>query len=239
MISLVTFTGIDERTDLTRVREFVEKYRFVEFGVLLSLTPEDKDARYMYLDQIRHVAEALHDVPLALHVCGSAVQHLVFNSHPDVVALAAKFGRVQLNFNAKKAKFTSGDLESAMTAIPGKVITQHFPGNTQLVNELRAPNHQVLYDTSGGSGRPTQHWLPPFERKATGYAGGLGPEGIHESLEAIANAAGTTPVWIDMESRVRTDGYLNLDKCAVVAEAVLERVRQGKAETINSGAILE
>jgi phosphoribosylanthranilate isomerase len=237
MISLVTFTGVDNRTNFTTVRSLSEKYPFIEFGVLLSLTPEDKDERYMTIPEINEAIGYLkNEVPLALHICGSAVKHFVLGTNDTVVDLARQFGRVQLNFNASKGDFTTDQLSDAMATVPGKVITQHFPSNASLVDLVTAANHQVLYDTSGGRGLETAEWLAPFSNKQTGYAGGLGPDGIEGSIDAIQAVTGNTPVWIDMESRVRTEGFLDLKKCLTVANAVAERV--GPIDAQNVRAIL-
>jgi phosphoribosylanthranilate isomerase len=68
----------------------------------------------------------------------------------------------------------------------------------------------------------------------TGYAGGLGPDGIEDSIDAIQAVTGSAPVWIDMESRVRTEGYLDLKKCRVVASAVAERVGVVDAQKVKA-----
>lgn len=214
MISLVTFTGIDNRCDLKAIKDFCEKYKAVEFGVLLSLTPEDKDARYMAAAEIDHVVEQLGGTQLALHVCGSAVTKFV-EGDKYVTSLARQFSRIQLNFSLPKVRFTASELENAM-AQAQFVITQHAPGNEELVNLIKATNHQVLHDTSGGRGIATEDWQEPFEHKWTGYAGGLGPDNVEEQVARIDRISGSTPVWIDMESRVRSNGYLDLAKCRSV-----------------------
>jgi phosphoribosylanthranilate isomerase len=235
MISLVTFTGVDNRTNFTTVRSLAEKYPFIEFGILLSLTPDDKDERYMTIPEINEAVGYLQgNVPLALHICGSAVRHFVLGTDEVVTDLARQFGRVQLNFSASKGDFTADQLSDAMVKMPGKVITQHFPSNSALVDVVTAANHQVLYDTSGGRGLETAEWLAPFPAKVTGYAGGLGPDGIEDSIDAIQAVTGSAPVWIDMESRVRTEGYLDLKKCRVVASAVAERVGVVDAQKVKA-----
>ncbi len=239
MISLVTFTGLDSRSNFSAVRAFSEEFPFAEFGILLSLTPDDKDERYMTIEQIYNMILWLKDdVRLALHICGSAVNHFVRGTDSNVLDLARHVGRVQLNFNAAKADFTIEELNASMASIPGKVITQHFPSNAELVDKVTAANHQVLFDASGGRGLETTNWLMPFERKTTGYAGGLGPEGIDASIDAIQAASGNTPVWIDMESRVRTDGWLDIKKCHLVANAVEYRVGHLGNTSIDPKAIL-
>lgn len=72
-----------------------------------------------------------------------------------------------------------------------------------------------LFDTSGGAGIVPRVWpIPLASIPYHGYAGGLGPETLERELERIAEAAGDTRVWIDMERRVRSedDERLDLDK---------------------------
>lgn len=68
-----------------------------------------------------------------------------------------------------------------------------------------------LHDASAGHGIATERWLPPIGEYC-GYAGGLRPETLQESLELLATATEDTPIWIDMQSGVRTDERLDLDK---------------------------
>jgi phosphoribosylanthranilate isomerase len=221
MISICTFTGIDAKTDLNRVLELSEKFPFLEFGVLLSLTPADKDARYMAPSVVELVLRELarHDVNTALHVCGSAVNAYVAGD--QVVKRPALYAdRIQLNFSSNRVPFTAEELDKAISTAPYKIITQHFPSNADLVTALKAKNHQVLFDLSGGRGVGTDEWPDAFENKVTGFAGGLGPETIDAALPKILKASNATNSWIDMESRIRTDGYLDLDLCQALAEKV-------------------
>ena len=221
MISICTFTGIDAKTDLSRVFEIAEKYPFVEFGVLLSLSPGDKDARYMAPSVVELVLRELarHDVNTALHVCGKAVNAYVAGD--QIVKRPALYAdRIQLNFSAKLAPFTVEELDKAISTAPYKIITQHFPPNSDLVTVLKAKNHQVLFDLSGGRGVSADDWPDAFENKITGFAGGLGLESIEAALPKILKASGKANAWIDMESRIRTNGYLDLDLCEAIAEKV-------------------
>lgn len=221
MISICTFTGIDAKTNLEKVIDLSKEFPFLEFGVLLSLTPEDKDARYMAPSFVELVLKMLasHDVNIALHVCGSAVNAYVAGDR-EVRRPALYANRVQLNFQADRAPFSAFELDKAISAAPYKVITQHFPANAGLASTLTAENHQVLFDLSGGRGIGAGEWPDAFEAKVTGFAGGLGPETIETALPNILKSAHSGTSWIDMENRVRSNGYLDLDLCEAVARKV-------------------
>ncbi|MCV9964698.1 hypothetical protein OIU34_22670 [Pararhizobium sp. BT-229] len=229
MINLCTFTGVDSRTDLGRVAELSAAYPFLEFGVLLSRTPEDKDPRYPVFSEIERIVEILAGKSkLALHVCGRAVGEFVREPEAgtafagrDIEALIeAGIGRVQLNFNFERAGLSLGELDAAIRRTQAHVITQHFPSNNAVTCGITAPNHHVLYDASGGRGVVADGYARPFAGKYTGYAGGIGPENAVDRATAIQAVIGAESVWIDMENRIRTDGYLDLGKCETVAASI-------------------
>ena len=65
-------------------------------------------------------------------------------------------------------------------------------------------------------------WLPqvynthPF----CGVSGGIDLHNVIELLSARLIVAMGVPFWIDIETGVRTDGLLDIDKCAAVCAAV-------------------
>lgn len=87
-----------------------------------------------------------------------------------------------------------------------------------------------LFDVSGGSGLTPAKWPEPEYVEEVdpetgseqflyhGYAGGLGPDNVEHELRRIAQAAGNTRIWIDMENNVRTDGKLDMAKVRRVLE---------------------
>ncbi|MCZ7860839.1 hypothetical protein O9X98_05430 [Agrobacterium salinitolerans] len=228
MINLCTFTGVDSKTDLSRVAELSALYPFLEFGVLLSRTPEDKDPRYPAFAEIERIVETLSGKSkLALHVCGRAVGEFVrIPEDGDYLGrdienlVGAGIGRIQLNFNFERAGLSLRELNGAVLRTGAKVITQHFLANSAVSEGISERNHHVLYDASGGRGVVAAGYEKPFAGKYTGYAGGIGPENVVEAVTAIQAVIGDNDVWIDMESRIRTDGYLDLDKCEKVAASI-------------------
>lgn len=221
MLKACTLTGVDEKTSFDWIRSVSEDYPFAEFAVLYSMTPDDKDDRYPTRAFIDGFADAMEGsaVRTALHICGRAVAAFVAGD-ADVRTLAARFGRVQINFNASRAPFTVEELAQAIAAVGHPVITQHFPSNAVVSAFVTASNHHVLFDASGGNGRRGEGWPDRVSGKYMGYAGGFGPETIAlDTMGAELHARGED-YWIDMESRIRTGGLLDPEKCL----AVLDRV---------------
>lgn len=221
-LRLCTLTGVDEKTSFDWVVETAGAYPFAEFGILFSLTPDDKDARYADQAFINRFADDAqrYAVNTALHICGSAVNRFVGGDH-DVKGLASRFGRVQINFSAARVPFGINALFSAIEAFSRPVITQHHGGNIQVTSDACAPNHHVLFDASGGRGVHSTEFPARIPGKFYGYAGGFGPETIDEDIARAAAAAGNEPFWIDMESKIRTDGHLDQSLC----ETVLSRTQ--------------
>lgn len=222
MLSLCTFTGVDGKTDLNRIIKLHEKYQFLEFGVLYTNSPDDKDERYMSPSIAERVVEYLSwsGVYTALHICGRAVDDFLSGEN-NVLSAASKARRIQLNFKADKCEFSPAAINKIIMArSPTKIITQHFPSNFSLYQDITAENHQILHDLSAGRGIATEFWQKPFPDKPTGYAGGLGPNNIANEIGKISTISGDQNCWIDMESGVRKNGYFSLDLCEEVAKIV-------------------
>ena len=75
---------------------------------------------------------------------------------------------------------------------------------------MRVPNNTLnlsfLFDESKGRGTLAANWPGVAEAAGVpfGYAGGLGPENVAAQLARMALAAHGAPVWVDMESSLRT-----------------------------------
>lgn len=212
----VTLTGVDEQTDLNRLWELADQYPFAEFGILYSLSNQGS-GRYPtlnWLDNIVKRAES-NPIPLALHVCGSMVRHLLNNT--DSIDQIHIFERIQLNFVSRV-----GDqelLSSLCDRFKDHIfITQHFPSNNMLHTSKIRENHSILFDTSGGRGIIRKEWPNPFDSVVCGYAGGLGPDNLKEQLPLIEVASQGKPFWIDMESNLRTEDKFDLNKVEQVLE---------------------
>ena len=75
------------------------------------------------------------------------------------------------------------------------------------------PDVSLLYDTSSGAGVLPYTWPSPMPDRRCGYAGGLGPDNLKAELEYLDYfLPENTVIWIDMETNVRTNAKLDLDK---------------------------
>lgn len=222
-----TLTGVDAQTDVAELAELASEYHFAEFGILLSHSQPGNENRYPYLPEIDSILDALINASaaVALHVCGTKAVHDFVACDAATRALAGRCGRVQLNFAAPRTQFTLADLDAAIVDFGRPVITQHNSVNAHVSAALAAPNHQVLFDSSGGLGLRAKSWPQALAGKTCGFAGGIGPDTVLADLSTAGAAAAGTPFWIDMESSLRTNDRFDLSICRQVLSAVRDELQ--------------
>ena len=192
---------------------------------------------------------------LAAHLCGSRVNE-VLDGNDTFLSILSKLGfqRVQINATAVNGVDTSRLAECVEPFL--SIVNNHTElefiiqkndeteplWKTILESESefaggksgRLPtNMSMLVDESKGTGvTPTSSWPTATGDYNIGYAGGIGPKNITNVLNDVLVAGNGHPIWIDMESSLRSikDGVdvFDLDKCYEVIEA-----------TVNVGGILD
>ena len=189
---MLTITGIDSKTIIADLPQGPE------YGVLYTGTPEGRN-RYPSRRAVNRILRDLEDAghPAALHICGNFARvQLMEYAIPDLTHLV---GRIQVN-----GRIVPGQLASICDVYSDHtIITQHNEGVLGLLG-VKATNHSILVDGSGGKGILPQNWIAPKIKKPIGFAGGLGPDNIIENLNKIMKVA-RKGWWIDMEAKVRTD----------------------------------
>lgn len=218
----MTFTGVDEFTELEVLEAMATATPGLEFGFLWSPTRAGKDNRYPSWAFLSSAAARLHDsgVRTALHLCGKGAGDWISGDAPTQ-NLALLFNRIQLNIRADRVDAGALHRQVASQAHPA-VITQHHVLNAP-VTELLAgcANHMVLFDESGGRGVERTVWPQALSHLPCGYAGGLGPGRMVDALEAIEKKC-PQPYWVDMEGAIRdTQDRFDLTKVLAVVDEVL------------------
>jgi len=184
-----TVTGADEQTDVGLLAKLD-----AEIGLLYTATPEGRN-RYPSMKWIKNAARNLPRV--AIHICGSHARAELTSGWLDDLLENAQ--RVQVN-----GILSIQCCEQICAMFPGKtIITQHNPKNGQLL-DVKASNHALLVDASGGRGISPEAWRRPDTKKPVGYAGGLGPDNMALELSRIALIA-DGPWWVDMEGKLRVN----------------------------------
>ena len=247
----VTITGADDNTEIMDLLDLSSRYPFVEWGILFSQSKAGV-ARYPSLDWVNELKElhshfaAKNNPPnFSSHLCGKWVSDLIdqgevtfFKNNQELFPL---FGRVQINCYREKLKeaVNSPNFWKAVLRLDKPIILGGNYANIELdVRKCSQYSIYPLFDSSGGNGKSCTSYHEPFTfvkvdlEKRThiqnsmfcGYAGGLGPDNISEELDKILDATGTNQFWIDMESRIRTDDHLDLNKVEKVLEIVSKRL---------------
>jgi hypothetical protein len=213
--TFITFTGLDAWTDLDRVEALSSRYP-IEWGVLFSPDRQGNDPRYPDLIVVRRITD--RRLKLAAHLCGGHAKAILAGEDCPSIAglLAGAFQRFQVNTTDPSADPAVVQSFARDMNIAGQSILQTrsgFPSD---------PRVDWLYDRSGGRGEAPAAWPVPEPGAAiVGYAGGLGPDTIAQALDTISEQHPVgRPFWIDMETHIRTDGRLDLDKCEAVCRTV-------------------
>lgn len=235
-IRKVTITGIDTYSNRQHLLSLQREFPFVEWGILLSNSKAGKENRYPPLEWVNDTV--LCGLNLSGHLCGLWARDVAFGGDMFVSEHAdwlPKFQRVQLNISGllgdiDRDQIARGSFYKGITSIKGpRPIIQ----TRQLYRSLLPliANADFLFDCSGGKGILPGSWPDsvsyfddPLKLYNCGYAGGLNHENLASQIEPMAKAASGMPVWIDVESGVRTDEVLDFDKVRLFLEAAQPHV---------------
>jgi len=225
----VTITGADDSISPKKLVELSIEFPFAEWGILLgSRGGVQRFPSGEWIAQlIEHVAIAHpHEVSLSLHVCGKLLRSIL-NAGDFPVSKAVEVGefrRMQLNFHGEEAaenreidRVIDNICAVQATTRMQEIIVQLDGRNDWILSALmhRGITASGLYDRSHGAGELPRNWPTAHPDWSQGYAGGLGPDNLAEQLPLIEEAAGDADVWIDMETRVRSDNDRQFDLAKV------------------------
>ncbi|MGR4927357.1 phosphoribosylanthranilate isomerase [Bradyrhizobium sp. CAR08] len=205
----ITFTGADDWTSIDGMQALSAKYP-IEWGVLFSPKRQGSDPRYPDGDGLSRIMWA--NVRRSAHICGAYSDAIMEGS--DIKRSPVDFSyfdRVQVNHATPKPERIIGFRGGwGFKRGIAQCRTDAFPRDTSV---------DWLFDRSGGRGEVPTAWpAHPGGERLVGYAGGISPENIAGVMSVLEHTAGR--YWIDMESGVRTDDRLDLQKCRAVCEAV-------------------
>ena len=211
MPAFITFTGVDDPETIDDLRVLSDRYP-IEWGVLVH--PGRSGPPFADLPLIHRLRRA--GIRLSAHLCGPLAAAVVKGRFPKFDI--AGFSRVQINHRRGAANGTTIARVSRYAACHGVRAALQCDG-------AFPPDGRVdwLYDISFGTGvRPTR--FPQVDRAHPfcGVSGGIGPDNVVELLSSKLSVATGVPFWIDMETGVRTDGKLDLEKCATVCAAIYD-----------------
>lgn len=210
-IKTVTITGADDSISPKDLIPLQRSYPFVEWGILVSyMSPRYRFPTETWIRALRGIT----DLNLSCHVCGRWVRDLCREGviATELMEILPMFKRVQLNFHAILHTIDTEKFISALRQMSGKqIIFQLDNVNNDILKTAQEAdiNAVPLFDTSGGAGILPEKWPDPVSY--CGYAGGLSPENVTDQLRRIHEVAGNSDVWIDVETKVRSENDAKFD----------------------------
>lgn len=216
----VTFTGVDNWTDVQRMKKIQSKYPWVEFAILVSKnnTANSENNRYPCIEKIQEVLENVTEYheSVAIHFCGEAARKAALTDNPMYILSA--FGnsnevkelmkyrvrRVQLNLTKMGGAIPPVNKENYKDrpvywniVIPIKMETEmYFYSMRESYIHAWQGNFgkimQGFQDNSGGRGIRESKWVAPM-LSFFGYAGGISSENVLEVLSEIEEARKKLP----------------------------------------------
>lgn len=221
----ISLTGADNKVNIKDLEQLSDKYPLFECAILMFPEREGK-SRNPTIDW-REQFYASKVKNRAIHLCGSIINKLADRDEALIKELT-NVQRVQINL---KPQWSSDELVTKLVEVVKSLpqiefITQYNENNRPYFKYWDSiSNHSYLYDASLGKGLAPEDWSAPVLGKRTGYAGGLSPSNIQEQLCKIAKVAESTPIWVDMESGVRTDDNFDLEKAEDVLSITTDFVK--------------
>jgi hypothetical protein len=221
----VTISGSDNRTAAMDLLAISKDYPFVEWGILLSSNEEPKP-RYPSTEWIASIEPlSRQGTKVSGHICGEWARNICKGRFPKQIN-HMMFQRIQINVAHCFQKEVNNP--AAMAACLPKnreyivQVSLALQEGVALAKTLQGYDRtiSILFDTSGGHGVTPTQWPDLAPGMKCGFAGGLGPDNLEEALCSLSALVGHAQVWIDMESRVRSeDGeILDIDKVRTCLE---------------------
>ena len=237
MLTCVSLTGPDDKTDIGALAALAERFPFVEWALLY--VPHNEGTPR---NPTRTWREAFFNANVkgssAVHLCGSlAFNELLAGTLPADILRA---DRLQLNVNARRREFTDEqvlEIYKRSLKLGPDIILQRHADTANLINQFLAglsasdaERVHVLLDESKGTGLAPASWSRPasLEGVYCGFAGGVGPHNAAVTLHMLrAIHAPDEPWWVDMESGIRTENEFDMAKAQAVLEAAQVATAKG------------
>ena len=200
MLTLVTITGADDKTDPDDMVALSGEFPFVEWGILCS----PKRTGTNRFPSSGWIASLPSSIRLSMHLCGAAARDVLAGGSVAKYSCGRAFDRYQLNGYTPPA---CDDFTSMCSTHQYRWILQARNESSLALAVADAlkfgDKADILFDPSGGRGIETAKWPPIPSGVRLGFAGGIRPSNVARVLAGIGHTK--SPFWIDMESGVRTD----------------------------------
>lgn len=211
MIKTVTITGADDSIDPAELVKLSQEFPFVEWAILIS-RKQIGTSRFPSLEWLHKLHSMGDGLRLSMHLCGSFVRDFMKGNmafEEETQMFNSMFRRIQINTHGEPHEWSAEEVGKFIKKNPDfTFIFQYDNVNTDLLEALAQRgdlnNISALYDLSHGAGVLPENWPKPLAYCPVGYAGGLGPDNLAAQIPLIEGIVGDTPIWIDMETKVRS-----------------------------------
>ena len=246
-LTLVSLTGADDKVAPAALAALSARYAKAVPPEWAILYCPEKEGSARYPSAAWREAFLALGLPLtAAHLCGPQVFREILDpaTAPARIADLSRYGRVQLNINARRQEFTEEEVLTIYRTLHQAglhLILQHHHATRRAIEKFvpgldaaSLSRIDLLYDESKGTGTAPEQWPPistvgPVPLRC-GYAGGLGPDVLEVELSRIhesATAWRDLPYFIDMETGIRTENESDLAKVEAVLQLVATSMRRG------------
>jgi hypothetical protein len=208
----ITFTGIDERTDFEHLASLSGRFP-IEWAILFSRNRQGIENRYptiAVIDQAFAWKEKA-GLRLAAHLCGKYAQDVMAGTFNRSSLPLGPFSRIQVNHTNPEPQRLRAFAIEGQPVIAQWRDEESFPGEHQGV--------EWLYDPSGGRGMSPERWPDNPSGRPVGYAGGINALNV-VGINAMVGPKSPSGYWLDMETGIRTDDWLDLNLVERVCVAI-------------------
>ena len=235
-MTILSFTGIDDFTDINQLVRHISEYREnggsidLDFGVLFFPERQGLLRNPGYLRRL----EVRKQFYSTAHLCGKDIFNSILYQNDSICLMRieelAEYSCIQLNINARERVFDTKDVHEIYDNLftenheRNLVLQYHSDSESDILSYLDTREElvgssfleriQILLDDSRGKGKVRDNWKVPERLKNYDIriAGGINPDNISDIYKKFSDVNGMAPYIMDMESGVRTDNNFDVSK---------------------------
>lgn len=242
-IKFVTCSGVNETTDIPSLIALAQEFPIAEFGIQISGEKcSFESPRFKWINDVaNYAAQQKVLLNVALHInrswaedCGQGKLSPELIDLLDLRDCNGDFfaKRVQFNFKIGREKAPNAYKFARLVRnlTPRRCILSYNDCNQELIRKLYLSGviFDCLYDESFGEGIvPQERKAPAFVEAVQGYAGGISPDNVKQTLDDIFlnwhKSPNVSGIWIDAEGRLKgSNKRLDLAQCKTYLANVLD-----------------
>ena len=234
----ITFTGIDQFTDLDRLWDIHKIYPFAQFGVLTSVSfgrrgfeyPHPRIFKELYYRQVHE------RIPISLNVCGIMALSLATGRKEDLYEIVgapyiSAFDRLQLNHDS------AHELETPCFILENCQIPQPYGEDiVPMFNNVVYSTPCSFYsDSSVLAGKDFIIKAKPWMKdRNVGFSGDISGHNINDVISKLESDPNLDRFWLNIETSLRTHDKFDLCKVERICQMVYDKFEDGKVNRICS-----